>query len=66
MCDAMELPFKTILLMNQVAENEAKLGSIAEVIECVRTADVLKPAKAAAEELLTIMTGDSQRIKCVQ
>ncbi|XP_064406924.1 uncharacterized protein LOC135351765 isoform X2 [Halichondria panicea] len=48
-----------------VAENEAKLGSIAEVIECVRTADVLKPAKAAAEELLTIMTGDSQRIKAM-
>ena len=49
-----------------MAENEAKLGSIAEVIECVRAADVLKPAKAAAEELLTIMTGDSQIIRCVR
>ncbi len=46
-----------------MAEKEAKLGSIAEVVECVCRADVLKPAKAAAEELLTIMTGDSQRIR---
>ena len=41
----------------QVAVNEARLGSIDEVIECTKSADVLKPAKAAAVELLQIMTG---------
>ena len=28
-----------------------------EVVECVRSADVLKPAKEAADELLTVMSG---------
>lgn len=49
----------------QVAEQEAQLGSVAEVIECVQRADILKPAKAAAEDLLTIITGDSERVRYV-
>ena len=35
-----------------VAVDEARLGSMDEVLACARTADVLKPAKHAAEELL--------------
>ena len=40
-----------------MAEAEAGLGSVEEVIECVKMADILKPAKAAADELMTLMTG---------
>ncbi|XP_028413198.1 uncharacterized protein LOC114536040 [Dendronephthya gigantea] len=35
-----------------VAINEARLGSIDELKECVKTADILKPAKHAAREML--------------
>lgn len=43
--------------------NEAQLGSIEDVIECAKSADVLKPAKAAAEELLHVMTRSSNTTK---
>jgi sugar/nucleoside kinase (ribokinase family) len=40
-----------------VAEEEAELGTVEEVVECVKMADVLKPAKEAAEELVSLMAG---------
>ena len=40
-----------------MAEQEAGLGSIQEVIECAKMADVLNPAKAAADELASLMGG---------
>jgi sugar/nucleoside kinase (ribokinase family) len=42
-----------------VAEVEAGLGTVEEVVECVKMADILKPAKAAAEELVTLMSGSA-------
>ena len=42
-----------------IAVGEASLGTIEEVIDCVKNADVLKPAHEAAEELLQVMSGDS-------
>eukprot|EP01059_Diplonema_ambulator_P016642 TRINITY_DN2832_c0_g3_i1.p1 TRINITY_DN2832_c0_g3~~TRINITY_DN2832_c0_g3_i1.p1 ORF type:complete len:368 (+),score=75.42 TRINITY_DN2832_c0_g3_i1:83-1105(+) len=39
-----------------VAVNEAKLGDKKQLIECVRSAEILKPARHAAEELLSIMS----------
>ena len=41
------------------AVNEACLGSMEEVVNCVKNADILKPAYEAAEELLQVMTGGS-------
>ena len=41
----------------KVAEKEAELGTVAEVVECVKMADVLKPAKEAADELVSLMAG---------
>ena len=41
------------------AVNEACLGTTEEVIDCVKNADILKPAHEAAEELLQVMSGDS-------
>ena len=38
-----------------VAVEQAKLGSMEELIKVVRSADVLKPAKHAALELLTVL-----------
>ena len=38
---------------------EAGLGTVEEVVECVKMADILKPAKAAAEELVTLMSGSA-------
>lgn len=38
--------------------NEAMLGSMEEVLECVKNADVLKPTKEAAAELLTLISGE--------
>lgn len=40
-----------------MAIDEAGLGSMEELVECVRSADVLKPAQAAAKELLSIISG---------
>ena len=34
------------------------LGSMEEVVECVKNADVLKPAKSAAEELLRVLSSE--------
>jgi hypothetical protein len=42
-----------------VAVGEAGLGTMEEVVGCVKNADVLKPAHEAAEELLQVMSGDS-------
>ena len=42
-----------------VAIGEAGLGTMEEVVDCVKNADVLKPAHEAAEELLQVMSGDS-------
>ena len=42
----------------QVAVDEAKLGTMEELVECVRCADVLKPAHATAAELLSIVSGE--------
>lgn len=44
-------------MFTQVAEYEAGLGSVEEIVECVKMADVLKPAKAAADELAALMSG---------
>ncbi|CAB4027692.1 aRABinose 5-phosphate isomerase, partial [Paramuricea clavata] len=41
-----------------VAINEAQLGTIDELIECVRTADILKPAKHAAKEMLPYLASE--------
>ena len=41
-----------------MAINEAKLGSMDELLECLRMADYLKPAKAAAVEVLGVLGGD--------
>jgi len=43
----------------QVAVNEAMLGSMDKVLDCVRMTDVLKPTKEAAKELLSLMSGQS-------
>ena len=48
--------------MVQVAVNEANLGGMDEVVECARAADILKPAKAAAVELLSVMTGREDQL----
>ncbi|CAI8049637.1 Arabinose 5-phosphate isomerase KpsF [Geodia barretti] len=40
-----------------VAEEEAELGTVEEVVECVKMADILKPGKEAAEELVSLMAG---------
>ena len=52
-----------------VAVNEACLGSLQEVIECVKNADVLKPANEAAQELVQVMCQyskeDVERCVCV-
>ena len=40
----------------QVAVHEAKLGDYEELLECVKCADVLKPGKLAAEELLALLS----------
>ena len=42
--------------------NEANLGGMDEVVECARAADILKPAKAAAVELLSVMTGREDQL----
>ena len=49
----------------KVAEREAGLGSVEEVVECVRSADVLKPAKAAADKLAALMSGTQPNQKSV-
>ena len=41
----------------KVAEEEAELGTVEEVVECVKMADILKPGKEAAEELVSLMAG---------
>lgn len=46
------------LCLKQVAVNEAMLGSIEEVLECVRNTDILKPTKEAAWELLALLQGN--------
>lgn len=46
-----------ILFSSQVAVEEAGLGTLEEVVECVMNADVLKPTQEAAEEILTLMAG---------
>lgn len=38
-----------------VAVEEARLGNMQELIDCVKSADVLKPAHDAATELLQVM-----------
>lgn len=45
----------------QVAVEEAMLGSLEEVMECVKNADVLKPSQEAAVELLSLITGGRGR-----
>ena len=42
----------------EVAIHEAQLGGMEEVMSCVKNADVLKPAKAAADGLLKEIAGD--------
>ena len=44
-----------------VAVGEAGLGTMEEVVDCVKNADILKPAHEAAEELLQVMSGDSNK-----
>ena len=44
-----------------VALKEAKLGSMHELVECVNTADVLKPAKHAAREMLSLLRPDIKK-----
>ena len=39
-------------MMCKVAINEAKLGEMEDFRKCLELADILKPAKAAAEELV--------------
>ncbi|XP_065899706.1 bifunctional ribokinase/ribose-5-phosphate isomerase A-like [Dysidea avara] len=41
----------------EVALHQALLGTEQELIECVKLADVLKPAKAAADDMLSMLTG---------
>ena len=36
-----------------------------ELVECVKNADVLKPAQTAAEELLTVMAGKEKQQRFV-
>ena len=36
----------------KVAINEAKLGEMEDFMKCLQLADILKPAKTAAEELV--------------
>ncbi|XP_046855814.1 uncharacterized protein LOC124448907 isoform X2 [Xenia sp. Carnegie-2017] len=43
-----------------VAVNEAKLGTIDELIQCVKTADILKPAKHAAREMMSVLRPGSE------
>lgn len=40
-----------------MAVQEANLGTIDELIECVQTADIIKPTRLAASELLTLLNG---------
>lgn len=42
----------------EVAVHEAQLGGMEEVMSCVKNADILKPAKTAAEGLLKEIAGD--------
>ena len=44
-----------------MAVEEAKLGSLEEILECVKMADILKPAKAAAQDMLQHMTPATDR-----
>lgn len=39
-------------VMCKVAINEAKLGKMEDFMKCLKMADILKPAKAAAEEVV--------------
>ena len=39
-------------MMCKVAINEAKLGEMEDFMKCLKFADILKPAKTAAEELV--------------
>jgi sugar/nucleoside kinase (ribokinase family) len=43
----------------RVAVNEANLGSLEDLLRCVHTVDILKPARHAAEELLSHLQSDS-------
>ncbi len=44
----------------QVAINEARLGTMEELVECVRCADILKPSKLAAEGLLEVLSNSGR------
>ena len=44
-----------------VAVEEARLGTMEEVVECVKSADVLKPALEAAQELLQVISEGSSK-----
>ena len=37
------------------------LGTLEEVVECVKSADVLKPSQEAAVQLLALMSGEEER-----
>ena len=43
-----------------VAVEEACLGTTQQVVDCVKNADILKPANAAAQELLQVMSEGSK------
>ena len=44
--------------VSKVAVEEAQLGTLEEVVECVKSADILKPAKSAAKGLMAVISGD--------
>ncbi|XP_019859150.1 PREDICTED: probable fructokinase-5 [Amphimedon queenslandica] len=43
----------------KAAIEEAKLGVMEDMLECLRLADIIKPAKAAADEVLKVMGRES-------
>ena len=51
--------FTFVLL--QVAVEEARRGTLEEVVECVMTADILKPTQEAAQDILTLIAGKASK-----
>ena len=49
-----------MLFSCQVAVEEAMLGSLEEVVECVKNADVLKPSQEAAREILPLISSTQE------
>ena len=62
---AVLLYYPLFCCVSKVAVEEACLGTLEELVECIKNADVLKPAQVAAEELLTVIAGKEKQQRFV-